>query len=105
MPLEPALAPRTGTIGPESTSGVPSQVGGHSRALLEAGRPLTSVLPLRLALELKAIIAGGLRVLDRIDARKGDVFRAPLRLTAHDWVAVAFRALVPRRASSRPASA
>ena len=77
----------------------------RARALLEAGQPLTHVLPLRLALELKGIIAGGLRVLDRIDARKGDVFGAPLRLTAHDWVAVAFRALVPRRASSRPASA
>jgi squalene synthase HpnC len=77
----------------------------RTRALLEAGRPLTRVLPLRLALELKAIIAGGLRVLDRIDAQKGDVFRTPLRLTAHDWIAVAFRAIVPRRASSRPASA
>jgi squalene synthase HpnC len=77
----------------------------RARSLLEAGRPLARVLPLRLALELKAIIAGGLRVLDRIDARKGDVFKAPLRLTARDWVAVAFRAVVPRRTSSRPASA
>jgi len=77
----------------------------RARSLLEAGRPLTRALPLRLALELRAIIAGGSRVLDRIDARNGDVFQAPLRLTAHDWVAVAFRAIVPRRASSRPASA
>jgi squalene synthase HpnC len=76
----------------------------RARALLDAGRPLTRALPFRLALELKAIIAGGLRVLDRIDARNGDVFKAPLRLTTHDWIAVAFRAVVPRRASSPPAS-
>ena len=76
----------------------------RTRALLDAGRPLTRALPFRLALELKAIIAGGLRVLDRIDARNGDVFKAPLRLNAHDWIAVAFRAVVPRRTSSRPAS-
>jgi squalene synthase HpnC len=77
----------------------------RTRALLDAGVPLTRALPLRLALELRAIIAGGSRMLDRIDARKGDVFRSPLRLTGHDWLAVAFRAVVPRRVGSPPASA
>jgi squalene synthase HpnC len=69
----------------------------RTRAMLHAGRPLTRSLPLRLGLELKAIIAGGLRVLDRIDAARGDVFNAPPRLRTRDWIAVAYRTIVPRR--------
>jgi len=69
----------------------------RTRAMLYAGRPLTHALPLRLGFELKAVIAGGLRVLDRIDAVQGDVFRAPPRLATRDWLAVAYRTLLPRR--------
>lgn len=57
----------------------------RTRAMLEAGRPLTRALPLRLALELKFIIAGGLRILSAIDAVKGDVFRQRPRLRGRDW--------------------
>jgi hypothetical protein len=43
-----------------------------------------------------------MRVLDRIDAVKGDIFNAPPRLDTHDWLAVAYRTFVPRRpAASR----
>ena len=63
---------------------------------METRRPLTHSLPLRLGLELKAIMAGGLRVLDRIDAARGDVFNAPPRLRTRDWIAVAYRTIVPR---------
>jgi squalene synthase HpnC len=76
----------------------------RTRALLESGRPLTRALPPRVALELRAIIAGGLRVLDRIDAVDGDVFRRRPQLTARDWMAVGFRAVVPHR-RTRPAPA
>jgi len=69
----------------------------RTRTMLHAGRPLTRALRLRLGFELKAVIAGGLRVLDRIDAVRGDVFRAPPRLDAHDWLAVGYRTLLPRR--------
>jgi len=72
----------------------------RARALLESGRPLVRALPVRLALELSAVIAGGLRVLQRIDAVDGDVFRRRPALGPRDWVAVGYRALVPRRASS-----
>jgi squalene synthase HpnC len=72
----------------------------RTRAMLHAGRSLTRALPLRLSFELKAVIAGGMRVLDRIDAVKGDIFNAPPRLDTHDWLAVAYRTLVPRRAAA-----
>ena len=77
----------------------------RTRSLLDAGAPLGRALPLRLALEIRAVIAGGKRVLDRIDAAGGDVFHSRTRLVAHDWVAVAFRAIVPARARPRRASA
>ena len=70
----------------------------RARTLLHAGRPLVRALPARLGLELSAVIAGGTRILDRIDTVGGDVFRRRPMLGPRDWVAVGFRALVPRRA-------
>jgi len=66
----------------------------RARALLVSGRPLTRVLPWRLGLELKAVIAGGLRILDRIDAVQGDVFTQRPQLGARDWCVVAYHALL-----------
>jgi squalene synthase HpnC len=66
----------------------------RARALLVGGRALTRALPLRLALELKLIVAGGLRILDAIDAVQGDVFRRRPRLGALDWLALAAPALL-----------
>jgi squalene synthase HpnC len=73
----------------------------RARALLDAGRPLARALPLRSGLELSAVIAGGLRILDRIDAVGGDVFRRRPLLGPRDWLVVSYRALVPRRAVAR----
>lgn len=72
----------------------------RARALLDAGRPLVRALPFRVGLELSAVIAGGRRILERIDAVGGDVFRQRPLLGARDWVAVGFRALVPPRATA-----
>ena len=69
----------------------------RARGLLNAGRPLTRVLPWRLGLELSAIISGGLRILDRIDAVDGDVFARRPALATRDWLVVAWRALVPAK--------
>ena len=66
----------------------------RARGLLLQGRPLTRALPWRLGLELSAIISGGLRILARIDAVGGDVFRHRPVLAAGDWLVVAWRALV-----------
>jgi squalene synthase HpnC len=61
----------------------------RARELLISGWPLTRTLRLRLALELKLVIAGGLRILAAIDAAQGDVFRHRPRLRARDWLAIA----------------
>jgi squalene synthase HpnC len=66
----------------------------RTRALLESGRPLVRALPFRLGLELSAVIAGGLRILSRIDAADGDVFRHRPVLRKRDWAMVAYRAVV-----------
>lgn len=69
----------------------------RARALLVSGRPLARALPWRLGLELSAVIAGGLRILSRIDAVRGDVFAHRPTLRALDWCAVAYRAVLPSR--------
>ncbi|MEP7276449.1 MAG: squalene synthase HpnC [Betaproteobacteria bacterium] len=71
----------------------------RARDLMHAGRPLVRALPTRLGLELSAVIAGGTRILERIDAVGGDVFRHRPVLGPRDWIAVGFRALVPPRAA------
>jgi squalene synthase HpnC len=70
---------------------------GRTRALLESGRPLVRVLPRRLALELGGVMAGGHRILDRIDRVDGDVFRRRPQLGRRDWTIVAWQALFPAR--------
>ncbi|MFP5406096.1 MAG: hypothetical protein ACLGHY_07065 [Gammaproteobacteria bacterium] len=42
--------------------------------MLESGAALVPLVPLRLAWELRAIIAGGLRVLDKLAANDNDPF-------------------------------
>ena len=71
----------------------------RTRALLESGRPLVRSLPRRAALELSGVIAGGHRILDRIERVRGDVFRHRPQLRRVDWAVVAFRAVVPPRRS------
>ena len=63
------------------------------RLLFDAGRPLVRALPWRLSLELAAVVAGGERILERIDAVDGDVFRRRPTLGTRDWVRVGWRAL------------
>jgi squalene synthase HpnC len=71
----------------------------RARSLLEAGRPLVRALPWRLGLELSAVVAGGRRILDRIDAVDGDVFARRPALATRDWLAVAYRAVFPARST------
>lgn len=71
----------------------------RARALLQSGHRLARRLPWRLRLELAAVIAGGTRILDRIDAVGGDVFTRRPVLRGADWCAVALRTLVPPRAA------
>jgi phytoene synthase len=66
---------------------------GRSRALMRSGSALGRALPGRAGMEIRATIAGGLAILDRIDAAKGDVFRRRPALRALDWMKILARSL------------
>jgi squalene synthase HpnC len=57
----------------------------RARALLESGAPLGRALPGRIGLELRMIIAGGLRILEKIERVDFDVFRKRPVLRTFDW--------------------
>lgn len=65
----------------------------RARGLLNSGRPLGRTLTGRIGLELRLIIEGGLRILDKIENVRFDVFRHRPTLHAHDWVLMCWRAL------------
>ena len=65
----------------------------RARAMMRAGTPLGSRLPGRMGLEIRAICAGGLRILDRIEAVQGDVFAHRPVLKAGDWGRILWKAI------------
>ena len=75
----------------------------RTRALFAAGHELPRRLPRRAGIELRAVIAGGTRILERIDAVGGDVFTRRPTLTGRDWALLACRTLLPIRAAERSA--
>jgi squalene synthase HpnC len=66
-----------------------------ARSLLISGIPLTKQVPFRLALELRAIIAGGLTLADKILAVGGDTINTRPRLSPIDAWRLASRFLNP----------
>lgn len=77
----------------------------RARALLHSGAPLARTLPGRVGWELRLVVQGGLRILERIEACGYDVFRARPMLTKTEWLRLGWRALrMPRAlpASSSP---
>ncbi|MCX7177669.1 MAG: squalene synthase HpnC [Proteobacteria bacterium] len=64
----------------------------RARQLMLAGAPLGRLLPGRIGLEMRLIIAGGLRILEKIEAAGYDVFRARPSLTVFDWPRLLWRA-------------
>lgn len=64
----------------------------RAREMLLSGAPLGRVLRGRLGLEMRTIIAGGARILDKIDRVRGDVFRHRPVLEWQDWALMLFRA-------------
>ena len=65
----------------------------RARAMLESGAPLAKRLPGWIGLELRMIVQGGLRVLEKLDAIRGDVFRQRPVLKTLDWPLMMVRAL------------
>ena len=65
----------------------------RTRALMQSGAPLGRRLPGRLGLEIRATVQGGLRVMDKLAAIGGDVFRHRPVLQWYDWPLLLWRAL------------
>lgn len=65
----------------------------RTRDLLQRGAPLARALGGRIGLELRLVVQGGLRILERIDAVNGDVFSRRPTLSARDWTLMGWRAL------------
>lgn len=97
----------TGLPGPQWQRIMQAQVA-QARGLLLQGAPLATRLPGRIGLELRLVVLGGLRILERLDALHYDVFRQRPSLGKRDWAALAWRALfyrattASRRAAFQP---
>ena len=58
----------------------------RAREMMLAGKPLGSILTGRIGLEMRMIIAGGLRILDKLEAVDYDMFNKRPVLKWRDWV-------------------
>ncbi|MFN4148666.1 MAG: squalene synthase HpnC [Rhodocyclaceae bacterium] len=65
----------------------------RARALMTSGAALGRVLPGRLGIEIRAIIAGGLAIIEKIEASGYDVFHHRPVLSAADWPRLFLRAV------------
>ena len=65
----------------------------RARTLMLSGAPLAKVLPGRIGWELRLVVQGGLRILERIECAGYDVFRQRPVLGPRDWLAIGWRAL------------
>lgn len=64
----------------------------RTRSLFERGAGLPAAVGGRLGFELKLVLQGGLRILERIDSVEGDVFGRRPVLTVPDWGRMIVRA-------------
>ncbi len=67
-----------------------------ARRLMRAGMPLARRLPGRVGWELRLIVQGGLRILQRIEQVDYDVFRRRPELGGSDWPLIGIKALTYR---------
>lgn len=58
----------------------------RARAMMLSGAPLGSILTGRIGLEMRMIIAGGLRILDKLEQARFDMFRHRPVLRPLDWI-------------------
>lgn len=68
----------------------------RARKLMLSGAPLALRLPGRIGLEIRAVVQGGLRVLEKLEEARGDVFRHRPVLRARDWALLLVRGLAMR---------
>jgi squalene synthase HpnC len=72
----------------------------RSRAMILEGAPLTTTLRGRIGLELRLVVQGGLRILERIERVDGDVFFRRPALGRFDAIVMAMRTIGMPRASA-----
>jgi squalene synthase HpnC len=65
----------------------------RARSLMLQGAPLALMLPGRVGWELRLVVQGGLRILERIEGAGYDVFRHRPTLTKRDYLRMLWRAL------------
>jgi len=63
----------------------------RAHAMMKKGAPLGSLLPGRIGLEMRLIIAGGNRILQKLCAVNFDMFERRPVLRLHDWVIMLFK--------------
>lgn len=73
----------------------------RARALMLSGAGLAVRVPGRIGWELRMIVQGGLRILERIEAAHYDVFRHRPKLGPADWLVIGWRALWMKLSLSR----
>ena len=66
---------------------------GWARASMKKGAPLVHRLPGRAGWELRLVVQGGLRILDKVDALQGGSLHTRPRLHAPDWIVMLARAV------------
>lgn len=66
----------------------------RARRLMLEGAPLVHTLPGRIGLELRLVVQGGLRILERLQRSRSDVFRRRPVLSKWDWFVMGLRTMV-----------
>ncbi len=66
----------------------------RTRRMLLAGAPLGRALTGRIGLELRMIVMGGNRILEKLQAHDGDVFHHRPKLGKFDWPLMLYRSLL-----------
>jgi hypothetical protein len=65
----------------------------RARTLMLSGAPLTLRLPGRIGWELRLVVQGGLRILDKVDALQGASLHTRPKLGKADWLRMLGRGL------------
>jgi squalene synthase HpnC len=69
----------------------------RARAMILSGAPLALRLSGRIGWELRLVVQGGIRILERIEAVDYDVFRRRPQLGPADWARIACRAILMKK--------
>ncbi|UFS56458.1 squalene/phytoene synthase family protein [Comamonadaceae bacterium M7527] len=80
-------------VEPTTAQAVVAQLVAHATQTMHSGLGVVHAIPGRASWELALVVAGGLRILQRIKATGFKSAQIRPKLTAFDWLAVAYEAL------------